>query len=926
MDNAKEYFAFISYKREDEKWAKWLQHKLEHYKLPSNLNGRTDLPKEIRPIFRDQSELAGGVLADEINKALTNSKYLIVICSPRAAQSQWVGKEVQTFIDLGRTDRIIPFIIGGTAHAQNPEEECFPLALLDLPPEKELLGVNIDEMGRDAAAVKVVAQMFGLKFDTLWQRYEREQRKKRTWSIIAIIGAFLVMLGVSFWMYRQWWRMKENQARFVAEKANAIVDDDPYLAQRLLLEVLPKNIKHPNRPITSEVENAFRNAVCKNFIKVNTVSDLLFTVSLSPDRKRVASATNYNKVLIWDAETGQNIKLLEGHTDGVNSAKYSPDGSYIVSASYDSTVIIWEAETSEVYRVLKGHGDVVWDATFSTDGKMVLSNSADSTVRLWCVETGKEIMTISGTVGAISPNCKYVSSISLDGAIQMWSIEKKELLYTIPYNSPAHCIDFSPDSRRIVVAYEDQTTAIWDVETRNRIITMDDYLSKDYYHYSIRYHTAAYSPDGRYVLSVSSFGKIIRLWDAETGEELGSLEGRQFEFFPDGRHLLSVSYDYNKLLVFDFETHKIKEIVINDSKDGSFVDAQAFINSSGNIVAMLKNGTRMIWDMDYLEYVKQMVAYDKVEYASFSPDGNRIVAGLANGSVEVWDVSSGERLNVYYGNGTIYEVMYSPDGRHILSVLSSTSPDKMSTIWDVESGDVVCMIDGYRARYSPDGKYIVAISQKENEKTFQLISCQIVLYDAHTGAKIKVLAEYPHYIESVAYSPEGKRIVTTSNDNRIIIWDADTGEQLNQLLESTAFCSAEFDPEGKCVVAGIYDNEMLMIWEIETGNKRFIIESDFTVLRASYSHDGNYIVSVFDNNIRLWDAEKRTLIQNLEGHTDMVVSALFSPDDRCIVSASYDGTIRIWPIPPLQDLIDQTRERFKDRPLTPEERHQYYLE
>jgi hypothetical protein len=96
----KEYFAFISYKREDEKWAVWLQNKLEHYKLPSNLNGRIDLPKEIRPIFRDKSELAGGVLADEIQKALEASRYLIVICSPRAAQSPWVGKEVQSFIDM----------------------------------------------------------------------------------------------------------------------------------------------------------------------------------------------------------------------------------------------------------------------------------------------------------------------------------------------------------------------------------------------------------------------------------------------------------------------------------------------------------------------------------------------------------------------------------------------------------------------------------------------------------------------------------------------------------------------------------------------------------------------------------------------------------------------------------------------------------
>ena len=62
MDNTYKYYAFISYKREDEEWAIWLQHKLEHYKMPSNLNGKTSLPKEIRPIFKDTSELNPGNL------------------------------------------------------------------------------------------------------------------------------------------------------------------------------------------------------------------------------------------------------------------------------------------------------------------------------------------------------------------------------------------------------------------------------------------------------------------------------------------------------------------------------------------------------------------------------------------------------------------------------------------------------------------------------------------------------------------------------------------------------------------------------------------------------------------------------------------------------------------------------------------------
>lgn len=127
MNQEKEYFAFISYQRKDEEWADRLRNKLEHYRLPSSVRKQNaSLPKEIRPIFRDALELAGGVLAKEIEAALQQSKYLIVICSPNSARSPWVNKEIQTFIDLGREDRIIPFIIDGTPFSDDEETECFP--------------------------------------------------------------------------------------------------------------------------------------------------------------------------------------------------------------------------------------------------------------------------------------------------------------------------------------------------------------------------------------------------------------------------------------------------------------------------------------------------------------------------------------------------------------------------------------------------------------------------------------------------------------------------------------------------------------------------------------------------------------------------------------------------------------------------------
>ena len=187
QNNVYEYFAFISYKREDEKWAKWLQKKLESYSLPTALRKQNPtLPNKIRPVFRDQSELSGGNLKAEIEKGLKNSKFLIVICSPRSAKSPWVSKEVQFFIDNGRSEFIIPFIIVGTPNATDPDDECFPEGLRQLKGEKELLGININEMGRDAAAIKVIARMFDLRFDVLRQRHKRSKHLRNLFWIIAL--------------------------------------------------------------------------------------------------------------------------------------------------------------------------------------------------------------------------------------------------------------------------------------------------------------------------------------------------------------------------------------------------------------------------------------------------------------------------------------------------------------------------------------------------------------------------------------------------------------------------------------------------------------------------------------------------------------------------------------------------------------------
>ena len=142
MDKNKKYFAFISYKSEDTEWATWIQHELEHYRLPSSFNGRTDVPQELRPVFRDIDELSAGNLPEQIREALMDSQNLIVICSPEAAKSPWVNQEIETFISLGRTERIFPFIVEGCTGRRTRYQKMV-LAKYRSYFGKELLSANI---------------------------------------------------------------------------------------------------------------------------------------------------------------------------------------------------------------------------------------------------------------------------------------------------------------------------------------------------------------------------------------------------------------------------------------------------------------------------------------------------------------------------------------------------------------------------------------------------------------------------------------------------------------------------------------------------------------------------------------------------------------------------------------------------------------
>ena len=196
-----DYFAFISYSHEDKETAQKLQKRLERYHMPAKLlQAHPELPKKLSPIFRDESDIAGkGTLIETLHDNLKRSQYLILICSPSSAKSEYVNDEVDYFInELHREDKIIPLIVGGIPRSKDESIECFPPAILALDREHEPLGIDLKTFGRDGAFLRVIAAMLRLNF-TYFKLREDEERKRRLMMFTPIVIAFSLLLCVLAW-------------------------------------------------------------------------------------------------------------------------------------------------------------------------------------------------------------------------------------------------------------------------------------------------------------------------------------------------------------------------------------------------------------------------------------------------------------------------------------------------------------------------------------------------------------------------------------------------------------------------------------------------------------------------------------------------------------------------------------------------------
>ena len=296
MNSQFKYFAFISYNSKDTEWGKKVQKKLEHYRMPATLcSERGWKRKPISPVFFAPTDIQPGGLSAELQERLKASQHLIVICSPNSAKSQWVGREIEYFHSIGRTNNIHFFIVEGSPHSDDPATECFNPVVekLGLP---EILAANIHEkiyrsawLNKERAFVQLISKLLGVEFDAIWQRHKRQLANKiitLTMVSIAVIAALICV-----------WRLNQPfDAKTCLNEVSVHNENLPPLHNAAVTITLDNETKSdtigtmesnivfaniPHRFLNKQVKISLR---CKDFLDLDTVMMLTKDIVLNVQR------------------------------------------------------------------------------------------------------------------------------------------------------------------------------------------------------------------------------------------------------------------------------------------------------------------------------------------------------------------------------------------------------------------------------------------------------------------------------------------------------------------------------------------------------------------------------------------------------------------------------------------------------------------
>ena len=575
---------------------------------------------------------------------------------------------------------------------------------------------------------------------------------------------------------------------------------------------------------------------------------------------------------VWDLTSGQCLKTLEGHTDGISSVSVTPDGKQAISASKDKTLRVWDLTSGRCVNTLEGHSDKVFSVSVTPDGKQAVSASWDGTLRVWNLTSGRCVRCINIPIErkfrvnnvSVTPDGKQAVSVSCYNTLRVWDLTSGQCVNTLEghYNPVSinikrlhsaelevmrllsdiwfPSVSVTPDGKQAVSASWDDTLRVWNLTSGQCVNTLEGHSDKVF--------SVSVTPDGKQAISASG-DKTLRVWDLTSGQCVNTLEGHNDGVFsvsvtPDGKQAISASSD-KTLRVWDLTSGRC---VNTHLEEQSFEVSSVSVTPDGKqAVSASWDDTLRVWDLTSGQCVNtlerhtnsvSMIIQRLYHYAykriitlfrtrdinwapsvSVTPDGKQAVSAGGYGILRVWDLTSGRCVKLKFLKGhTDFFYSYGVNWK------SWTRP--------------------YRVSVTSDGNYGFSAS----------LDGILRVWDLTSGQCVNTLEGHTDKVNSVSVTSDGKQAVSASEDKTLRVWNLTSGQCVNTLEGHTdKVFSVSVTPDGKQAISASKD-KTLRVWNLTSGRCLALVSVEAPWTATSFSAELNILIgSPATGQIALYD-------------------------------------------------------------------------
>ncbi len=511
-----------------------------------------------------------------------------------------------------------------------------------------------------------------------------------------------------------------------------------------------------------------------NFISLKKYSEDSLYFTFSHDGTTLAAASD-DGVFIWNLKFDEpQYRHLKGHFNKFSNVELSPDGNTLATASVENTIILWDLtlneqkfwkmERGEQINSLYGHYDSISNLSFAPDGRILASASYDGIIILWDIDSGEKINSLEGHSEGIekmvfSSNGQMLASASIDDSVILWDLAHyTQKYFKAPFN--LEDVAFFEDRETLALATTDETIVLFDLKTKHQINIFNIDLDPEYIDITLL-------PDNNTLAVISAFGRTITFWDIKTGKPTNSFKKDfimdNITFSPDGKTMAMVS-NFGSSLIFDLLL-------------------QNKIKKADRLRASYARQTIIISDLETGEAINSFKCNFSIEDIAFSPDGRILAAISDDGKIVFWnrEIEIEEQIDSLKGfSHDISNIIFSPDSQ----TLAATSDDGTIILYDLNNGQLN-FLEGHSGKisftaFSPDSTTLATAS---------FYGGNISLWNLEEGEMINSLKGHDS-VEGIAFSIDGKTMISVYSDGSIINWDF---SKIKELANSSAKINIDLD-------------------------------------------------------------------------------------------------------------------------------------